>query len=227
MIENHLDTGGGVRMRYLEGGAGDPIVVLHGGEGLAWSSIHESLAGRYRVIAPEVPFVGTGARLSMRELGRTLTSFASGLGLDRYRLMSSGLSARIALWQAIDTPERIDALVMIAPAAILPDDWPAPAGMPAALAELARPHRDPELERRLGEIRAPVLVIFGTRDDVVPPAMGRHYRERIPNSYYVMVYDAGHAIAAERPDALTKLVGDFLERGDAFIVNRASGLINP
>jgi hypothetical protein len=57
--------------------------------------------------------------------------------------------------------------------------------------------------------------------------MGRIYRERIPNSYYMLIYDAGHAIADERPDAAARLLADFIGRGDAFIVNGASGLINP
>jgi pimeloyl-ACP methyl ester carboxylesterase len=29
--------------------------------------------------------------------------------------------------------------------------------------------------------------------------MGRSYRERMPNCHFVMVYDAGHAVATERP----------------------------
>jgi pimeloyl-ACP methyl ester carboxylesterase len=48
-------------------------------------------------------------------------------------------------------------------------------------------------------------VVFGTADRVVPLAMGRTYRERMPNCHSVLVYDAGHAIATERPQALRPL----------------------
>ncbi len=230
MIEKHADADG-LRIPYCEAGEGDPVIMLHGGEGLRGSAFHELLAGRRRIIAPELPGFGpspaSGRSPSMRDLARTMSAFASNLGLEHYRLVSTALSARIALWQTIDAPERIDALAMISPAAILPNDWSPPADTPEKLAKLSGPNRDSELESKLGEIKAPVLVVFGTRDAVIPPEMGRIYRERIPNCYYVLMYDAGHAIATERPQALDQLVGDFLERGDAFVVNRASGLINP
>jgi pimeloyl-ACP methyl ester carboxylesterase len=71
------------------------------------------------------------------------------------------------------------------------------------------------------------LVVFGTADKVVPPAMGRTYRERMPNCHYVMVYDAGHAVAAERPEALTNTITDFLDLRETFIVSRRDSRINP
>jgi pimeloyl-ACP methyl ester carboxylesterase len=246
-IEKHVEVDG-FRIRYCEAGAGDAVMILHGDGGLGWSALHDLLAERRRVIAPELPGFGRSPAnersQSMHELARTVTAFASSLGLERYSLAATAFSARIALWQTIDSPERIDALVMISPAAILPDDWtpPAPEKPPAQalnedpqilarqgtlIARIRGANRDLELESRFGSIKAPVLVIFGTRDTVIPPEMGRLYRERIPNAYYVLMYDAGHAIADERPQALYQLIGDFLERGEAFVVNRTSGLINP
>jgi pimeloyl-ACP methyl ester carboxylesterase len=71
------------------------------------------------------------------------------------------------------------------------------------------------------------LVVFGTADKVVPPEMGRTYRERMPNCHYVMVYDAGHAVAAERPEALTNTITDFLDLRETFVVSRRDGRINP
>jgi pimeloyl-ACP methyl ester carboxylesterase len=62
---------------------------------------------------------------------------------------------------------------------------------------------------------------------VVPPAMGRTYRERMPNCHYVLVYDAGHAVTAERPEALTTTITDFLDLRETFIVSRRDGRINP
>ena len=49
----------------------------------------------------------------------------------------------------------------------------------------------------------------------------------MPNCNYVLVYDAGHEVAAERPAAFSSLVGDFLERREAFIVSQKSSLIYP
>lgn len=87
--------------------------------------------------------------------------------------------------------------------------------------------RDTELEGKLGEVQIQTLVVFGTADKVVPPTMGRTYRERRPNCHYVLLYDAGHAVVAERPEALTNTLTDFLDLRETFIVSRRDGRINP
>ena len=55
----------------------------------------------------------------------------------------------------------------------------------------------------------------------------RVYRERIPNCNISLVYDAGHALLCDRPEAVTSAVADFVERRETFIVGRESGVINP
>jgi pimeloyl-ACP methyl ester carboxylesterase len=97
----------------------------------------------------------------------------------------------------------------------------------ALMQRLKATERDMELEAKLGAVQTQTLVVFGTADKVVPPAMGRTYRERMPNCHYVLVYDAGHAIAAERPEALTTTMTDFLDLRETFIVSRRDGRINP
>ena len=87
--------------------------------------------------------------------------------------------------------------------------------------------RDIEIEGKLDEVQTLTLVVFGTADKIVPPAMGRTYRERMPNCHYVLVYDAGHAVATERPEALTDTITDFLDLRETFIVSRRDSRINP
>ena len=41
------------------------------------------------------------------------------------------------------------------------------------------------------------------------------------------VYDAAHEIAFDRPEAYANVVGDFIERQEAFVVNADPGLIAP
>jgi hypothetical protein len=48
-----------------------------------------------------------------------------------------------------------------------------------------------------------------------------------PRLHLVFVYEAGHAIAAERPEAFTEVVSDFLDRHDAFVVSRTPTVIHP
>ena len=90
-----------------------------------------------------------------------------------------------------------------------------------------RPVRDEALESRMPALHIPVLVLFGTMDRMIPPEMGRMYSEKLPNCHLILVYDAGHEVDADRPEAFVSVVGDFLQRHEGFLINRQSGLINP
>jgi pimeloyl-ACP methyl ester carboxylesterase len=97
----------------------------------------------------------------------------------------------------------------------------------ALVRRLIGPARDEALERRLAGLHVPVLVLFGTLDRMIPPEMGRLYCEKLPNCHLILVYDAGHAVDADRPEAFVSVVSDFLQHHEGFLVNRQSGLINP
>jgi 4,5:9,10-diseco-3-hydroxy-5,9,17-trioxoandrosta-1(10),2-diene-4-oate hydrolase len=256
----HFVQADGLRIRYLEAGQGQPVVVLSGSGELTPSPLNNLLAQQCRVIALEVPSVsrspGSERPASPRDLARTLARAAAAAGLDHYVLVSTSASAPLALWQAIDGPERIDALVLVSPIAILPQGWAPPSGTAEQTAKLRYAHpekmpppqlddsetsgqqhaflsrlrdvkRDAELERKLADIKAVTLVLVGTRDGVIPPDTGRLYVERIANCYYALVYDAGHDIEAERPEALFAAVRDFLEHRETFVVSRKNTVINP
>ena len=92
---------------------------------------------------------------------------------------------------------------------------------------LRRFAHDSGVETILSEIRCPTLVVFGVNDKMVAPEAARIYREKIRNCNVSFVYDAGHDIGAERPEALINAVFDFVERREAFVVARRSNIINP
>jgi pimeloyl-ACP methyl ester carboxylesterase len=194
---------------------------------------------------------------SYPELAASLAEAIRRLDLERVHLWGTSFGGRLAVWLAAGAPTLLETLVLEAPGAIVPDrDWPPPAASsPAELRQrlYAHPERQPdrppadpaildkqralmarlpnpsraETEQALERIDVPTLVIFGTRDRVIPPQMGRVYREKMPNCHYVLVYDAGHEVGADRPEAFASLVADFLARREAFIVNQRSSLINP
>src|SRR5262249_56094616 len=74
---------------------------------------------------------------------------------------------------------------------------------------------------------ARALVVLGTRDTEAAQSAGRGWVDRIPGSHLVYVYDAGHAVSEDRPEAFAEVVGDFLERHDAFVISRATTVIYP
>jgi pimeloyl-ACP methyl ester carboxylesterase len=227
--EGHVEVDG-VRIRYLEAGQGAALVHLHGADGLSLTPAHDILARHRRVIALEMPGFGQSPESprvqTMAELAATLRLAIDKLGLTAFDLMGTSLGAKAALWLAVLAPEHVRSLVLEAPAAIRPEGFEPPSGSPLAR-RLRGPDRDAELESRLPGLATPTLVVFGTRDTVIPPAMGRVYKELMPNSHLTFVYDAGHAVGADRPEAFAEVVVDFLERGEAFVISRARTVINP
>jgi pimeloyl-ACP methyl ester carboxylesterase len=228
------------RIRYAAAGEGTPVVMLHGAGGLVLTQVHQALARRYRIIAFEMPGFGhspvNSTSQSVKDLARTMAQAIQALGIERYALIGGAFGGRVALWQTLSSPQQVDRLVLIAPTAVLPEGYTLPstataptgtAGEAALLQRLKAASRDVEIEAELGRVRTLTLVVFGTADAVVPPAMGRTYRERMPNCHYVLVYDAGHAVEIERPEALADTIIDFLDLGDAFLVSRRDGRINP
>jgi len=193
---------------------------------------------------------------TIAELAMTIVKAADALGLDRFDLMGTSFGGKAALWLAVTHPERVRALVLEAPAAIRPQNAarvsgtpeqmaarlyahpermpPLPATAPKVqakqqrlVARLRGPDRDAELETAMRQLDTPTLVLFGTLDRVIPSGMGRHYKELLPNGHLVLVYDSGHAIGAERPEAFAEIVTDFLERHEAFLISRAETVIHP
>jgi pimeloyl-ACP methyl ester carboxylesterase len=57
--------------------------------------------------------------------------------------------------------------------------------------------------------------------------MGRVYKDLMPGCHLVFVYDAGHGISTDRPEAFAEVVVDFLERHEAFVISRTETVIHP
>lgn len=257
--EGHVEADG-FRIRYCEAGQGTPLVHLHGAGGLRLTRAHDLLARHFRVIAFEMPGFGhspenTRTR-TMPELALTMARAADALRLDRFNLWGTSFGGKTALWLAATQAERVQGLVLEAPAAIRPEGVVPPSGTPEEMARLLYGHpervaaitlpdpavqaknrplanrlmgsaRDPELEAGLRRLETPTLVLFGTLDHLIPLEMGRIYKELMPNCQFALVYDAGHLIAAERPEAFAEIVVDFLERHEAFVISRTETVIHP
>ena len=65
--------------------------------------------------------------------------------------------------------------------------------------------------RRFGEIRQPVLIVWGTEDKLFPPHVGEEMQRQIPGSRLEIVPNAGHIPMWERPDIVNPLLSDFLK----------------
>jgi pimeloyl-ACP methyl ester carboxylesterase len=66
-----------------------------------------------------------------------------------------------------------------------------------------------DVESRLGEIRCPVLVV-ASEEDYLPLEEKRVYTTKFPSGKLVVIEDARHAVTAERPEELNRVVDEFL-----------------
>ena len=253
-LERHVETSG-TRLRFREAGAGDPVVALDGLP-WRLPAVPETLAREYRVLEVALPGNATASEspLTGKEIAALAGPAVSALVDGGYTLVGTSFGASVALWLALQMPEQIEALVLISPVGILPADGfsaadgedlkrrlfahPEAARLPepgpgaaaleqAALARLRSASHDGDLEAALAGVRCPTLVVFGQEDRVVSPEAARIYQDRVPNCNVAWVYDAGHAIAAERPEALAGLVLDYVRRRETFIVETRAGVVNP
>jgi 3-oxoadipate enol-lactonase len=67
---------------------------------------------------------------------------------------------------------------------------------------------------RIGEIKAPTLVITGEQDRLTPPWIGRELADAIPGAKFHLVKGSGasHVLPLERPDDFNKVVLSFLRK---------------
>ncbi len=66
---------------------------------------------------------------------------------------------------------------------------------------------------RLGDVACPTLFITGEHDEA-QPTTARRYAKKIPDSGFVEIKDASHAILAERPRQLLANIRQFVRRHD-------------
>lgn len=255
--ESHIEADG-FQIRAFEAGQGNTVVIL---DTMSWglTRLHHGLAGTNRVVVLELPGFGAspanGKSNSIKELAATMAQASAKAAQDGFTLIGTSFAANVALWQALQDPDAVEALILISPTVIRPTDVsvsgeagelgpfllahpenPEALGSldPGAMAKeqgmaqrLQGTGLGPETEDRLGDIKCATLVAFGLNDRLVATQAAGIYREKISNCHVSIVYDAGHAIVAERPEALIDAVADYVERRETFIVGKGGGVINP
>ncbi len=125
LAANRLDTGG-LRFAYLEGGQGEPLVLLHGfgANKDNWTRIGRHLTPHFRVIAPDLIGFGDSSPApdgdySIRLQAERLGAFVRALGVESFHLGGSSMGGNIAgVWAATD-PARVKSLLLIAPGGVV------------------------------------------------------------------------------------------------------------
>ena len=87
-------------------------------------------------------------------------------------------------------------------------EWPIEMGRASeAAARAFWPLGNTRLEKRLGLIAAPTLILWGDRDAVLPPSYAKKFAAGINGSTRVeTVAEAGHLAYLDQPDAVARAV---------------------
>ncbi len=109
-----------LRARVLERGTGEPVLMLHGGGGVAahWAPLMTRLDG-YRLVAVDRPGCGLTDPFDNRgvDLREHAVAFIRGvldaLGISRAHIVANSMGATWSLWFAIAAPERVQSLALL------------------------------------------------------------------------------------------------------------------
>ncbi|MFN3889123.1 MAG: alpha/beta fold hydrolase [Beijerinckiaceae bacterium] len=185
----------GFALREREAGDGHPVICLGFDEPEA-SRLLDDLAGCFRLVAlsPAAVPLGGEPDLDSHALASETLACADRLGLQRFCILARGDEDHVALCLAIRAPERVGCVALLAPDLHSRDG----AAEDAALID------------RLGEVKAPVLALFGALDRAASSQTARLWGERIPRCRIALAPGAGRDVDVERPHHAAKMIAEFL-----------------
>jgi pimeloyl-ACP methyl ester carboxylesterase len=119
----------GARIHYVDEGSGPPLLLIHGLAGQMRNFTHsllDRLKSDYRVVILDRPGSGYSTRppqasAAISAQARTIARFAAALGLERPLVIGHSLGGAIALALALNHPEQVGALALIAPVTRQPE----------------------------------------------------------------------------------------------------------
>ena len=118
-LQHHTAEVNGIKMHYVEAGAGPPVLLLHGfpETWYCWRHQLPALAGRYRVIAPDLRGYGRTAKpatgYDKRTMAGDIRALMDHCGFSRAATVGHDRGARVATRFAKDYPEAIERLVVM------------------------------------------------------------------------------------------------------------------
>ena len=110
-----------LRVQVLEGGEGEPVLLIHGGDGMAaqWEPLLSRLSSSFHIYAPDRPGCGLTDMFDYRDvpLREHAVDFVEAtmdaLGLERANLIGNSMGGYFSLVFALAHPERVKRLVTV------------------------------------------------------------------------------------------------------------------
>lgn len=197
-----------------------PVAYLPGASGRSgvWEAIANVLAYRREALLFDYPGLGEAPLHEDIHSLLDLTRWVGSELPERCDLVSLSMGSALAFRLALEFPERIRRLVLVAPCG----------GMNAARFGALdwretfveeRPHAPrwlvddrADFSERMSSIAAPTLLVFGADDVIAPPAIGEFLLGRLPTAKLEIVPNASHDVEEEYPALLASLIEAHLRR---------------
>jgi 2-hydroxy-6-oxonona-2,4-dienedioate hydrolase len=112
---------GGWAVHGWEGGAGPPIVLVHGlgVSGRYLLPAAQALSGEFRVVVPDLPGLGWSTRprrpLRLEELSSVLDRLTEAVGIERATFVANSFGCQVVTRLAATRPARVERLVLVGP----------------------------------------------------------------------------------------------------------------
>jgi 2-hydroxy-6-oxonona-2,4-dienedioate hydrolase/4,5:9,10-diseco-3-hydroxy-5,9,17-trioxoandrosta-1(10),2-diene-4-oate hydrolase len=116
------------KLFVTQAGAGDPVVLLHGGgpgaTGVSnYSRNIDVLARRFRVIVPDLPGYGQSSKEidhtdPFGDLAYAIRAMLDELGIEKAHLVGNSYGGAAALRLTLDRPDKVDRLVLMGPGGV-------------------------------------------------------------------------------------------------------------
>jgi pimeloyl-ACP methyl ester carboxylesterase len=117
----------GFEIAYLEGGEGEPLLLIHGfgADKDNFTRVSAYLTGHYRVIIPDLPGFGESSRpegvsYEIEDQVERVRAFAGQLGITRMHLGGSSMGGFISAAYAAKYPDEVASLWLLAPGGARP-----------------------------------------------------------------------------------------------------------
>jgi pimeloyl-ACP methyl ester carboxylesterase len=227
-------------VHYEVSGDGPAVVLIHGlsGSGRWWTYNVPSLAQRYRVYNVDLVGFGRsrGQSLVLREAGDWLTEWLQVAGIHEAHLVGHSMGGYIAMEVAATAPQvvrrlvLVDALVLPMGPGLVRHTWDlvraarymslrfvpvlvsdALRAGPRTMERAIREVLSADLSHRLDAVQAETMVVWGEKDSLLDPALGRQLAQRLAKAHFVCVEGAGHNPMWDRPQRFNELLLDFLD----------------
>lgn len=198
----------------------------------------ELLSARHPVFAPDLPGFGRSSKprevLDVEGLAQALAAWVDAVGLSRPLLVGNSMGCQVAVEYAARFPDALAGAVLVGPTMdpeartpldhiwrwlldVFQEDfrlWPImaldflQAGPRRTLLTYTHGLAHP-MKERLFQVEAPVLVVRGEKDAIVPEYWAKEAAQRLPKGQFLELPDATHAANFSDPGPLAVAILDF------------------